>query len=302
MQSKTGIHINFMSVEKNILLEGEEKNSIRTSCLLSTLFSQFQILKIKKKMSALILTNYYSLNRSSSKNVLVGIKWIREFQFECLDYFNVFVKLFGNNLSSELSFTKSSWHSFTQSFDTIDEFFKHFAKRGSFDQNYIGDGFLIKFTFSHGAKAIEIQLLDGSEELNLSVNIDEQMIKKFKPSICLHSVTFDGLKTICKIVNEKLEYLENLIPTISFFAGILAGEISKKIIGSTSLKMDLNWSSTIWKMDKLLFSTEELETFLNKARANNLYVLNLNECKLLLTELLFVKPYFITERCETLNK
>lgn len=141
----------------------------------------------------LITPTYYGLNKSFSKKVLIGLQKV-----DGNDELCPLVKILSSNDSIGICFNLNAWKDFQSTFSEISEFFQS-HNHGKMDQKIVGYGFTIRFTTSHSEKSIEIE----EEDENRGV----PPIKRYRKSVVMKQVTFDGLYKIATLITLKMNEL-----------------------------------------------------------------------------------------------
>lgn len=155
-----------------------------------------------------ILTAAYPLNKSATKQMLVGL----EYDHYTDDVYKPVIRLTSKDFRG-IAFSTDSWIQLKETFPDI---YKYFHEDTDFeDRRIYGDGWVVRFTHSHKERAVEI------EERVRKVPSSSSS-KCFKYSMTMKKVTFDWLhEYVYRAIDYRLRYLKSIARNVSCVAAEL---------------------------------------------------------------------------------
>lgn len=154
-----------------------------------------------KDIPNLLCSSTYSLNKSNSKSITVGLV------LKGQEFLTV-IQLNGTS-SKPLNFDTDSWKEFSHHFDVVEAYFgdnEKFKKLGSPLKIY-GHGYDLSFTTSYNKKAVLVEerpyMLDGTP-----------LIKRRRttapPTSIMQETTFEGIRRIADSILTKIDMLDQI--------------------------------------------------------------------------------------------
>ena len=166
-----------------------------------------------------MISSYYGLNKSYGKKILTGLE-VNEDGPE--KWFSIVIRFLGNDHTG-LSISPDGWQEMKNLFPIIQEDFSTNNVAPYIESRSTKD-FLLRFTYSHFDKAIEI-----SENLT-SYHHHEK--KAFRKGIVFKKITFDTLRRLTPVIDDKIAYLREICNSV--------GELYEKIPTFIIGKMEEN--------------------------------------------------------------
>ena len=161
----------------------------------------------------LVLSTFYGLNKSFSKKIFVGFNLNESKKKFSLEY-----RICGNDINSGfISLNYSGWMNFKELFPRINDYLINRTENQ--DETLSFDNFTVRFTKSFWERAIEIS---SEEEKNDG--------KKVKKSLVMKRVTFEILKNITPLIDDKFHALFDN----RYFLYVLKNTFIEYIISSLS--------------------------------------------------------------------
>lgn len=168
-----------------------------------------------------LLPAVYGLNKSYTKKLLIGLEAV-----SLGERFKPVARLVGND-NKGVAFEPEDWEEFKGLFEDIVKYFEGNAN-GLMDQRYFGRTWLLKFSFSHGERAVVL-------ESNYAAVKSDGVSKKFTRAIILKKVSFDTLcKFVCMAVDERFNFLKSVCE----FASCVVRDLISKLKNEAGLVHD----------------------------------------------------------------
>lgn len=159
-----------------------------------------------KTNNHLILTTIYALNKSSTKNAIVGLELQTDGSFKPI------VKIVSNKLQG-ISFGTSTWAKLQDQFEIISDYFETEGYFSAEKEPLVVEEYKVKFTSSFGENTIlfdKIPEVDCEISDNSEASCKNKKQKVFVPAIAMQKASFFGLKSVLLCINEYLNMLKAL--------------------------------------------------------------------------------------------
>lgn len=183
--------------------------------------SQSQDSQASKYRCHQILPMVFGLNNSFGKLIHIGL----ENSSVGSGDFNPVIRLSNHDFSG-LVFPLAAWTQFREQFDGIDRFFQAYSEEEMLDQRITISGFTIRFMISYSDRAFE--LMEAVEEVAGEPGLKRQR----KPSLVFKRVTFDRLKKLGKLIDQRISYLLKVKDSIEIIVREVGDYTKEKLVNS----------------------------------------------------------------------
>ena len=203
----------------------------------------------RTRLATLLLNTVYTLNKSRTKSIVIGFDQIDGEQEEVRHFLHEPVLQIVDSGFNGIQFTCGQWLCLKKVFGDVTRYFEDDDDDDLRDRRVYGDGWSLRFTYSHSAKAIEI-------EDDRRIRTDGEPVKRARHSVVMKKVTFDGIREIVNCVDNRFDYLNSIKKSVSSFYKLVIEFMENKCQSLHEAQIQL-FTSALFK--QALAHTDEQE-------------------------------------------